>query len=124
MDLEVIRWTKEKEIEDFQEFDIGVYPLPEEDWVLEKSGLKAIQYMAMSLPTVSTNYGTAIDIIDHGQNSFLANTEEEWLDRLTELIDDAQLRNQLGANARKTVKERYATDVIRHQYLQILNQVI
>jgi glycosyltransferase involved in cell wall biosynthesis len=123
MNLEVIRWTKEKEIEDLQKIDIGVYPLPEEDWVLGKSGLKVIQYMAMSLPTVSTNYGTAMEIIDHGQNGFLANTESEWIERMTELIDDAALRSRLGVNARKTVDSKYSTDVIGHQYLSVLNQV-
>ena len=42
IDLEVIQWTKEKEVEDLQGIDIGIYPLAQDDWVLGKSGLKAL----------------------------------------------------------------------------------
>lgn len=54
IDLEVIQWTRENEVEDLQGIDIGVYPLLKDDWILGKSGLKAIQYMAFGLPTVAT----------------------------------------------------------------------
>ena len=57
VELEVVQWSKEREIEDLQRFDIGVYPLPIDDWVFGKSGLKAIQYMAMGLPCVATRVG-------------------------------------------------------------------
>ena len=55
VDLEVVRWTAEREIEDLQAIDIGLYPLPADEWVSGKSGLKAIQYMAMGLPCVATD---------------------------------------------------------------------
>jgi hypothetical protein len=55
IDLEVIRWTKEKEVQDLQGIDIGIYPLVLDKWVLGKSGLKAIQYMAFGLPFMSLN---------------------------------------------------------------------
>ena len=123
MNVEVVHWKKETEIEDLQRIDIGVYPLPQEDWVLGKSGLKVIQYMAMSLPTISTNYGTAQEIISHGENGFLANSDDEWVELLTKLIDDHQLRQDLGRNARQTVEERYSTGVVKEQYLRVLTQV-
>lgn len=123
IDCETIRWTKENEIQDLQQFDIGVYPLPNEDWVLGKSGLKVIQYMAMSLPTVSTRYGTATEIINHGENGFLADTQDEWVELLKQLIDNQRLRLQMGLAARKTVNERYSTNVVRAQYQQVLDSV-
>ena len=123
VDCEMIQWTKEREIEDLQRIDIGVYPLPKEDWVLGKSGLKVIQYMAMSLPTVSTNYGTAKDIVDHGQSGFLADDEDDWVRSLVQLIDDHELRKSLGTKARQTIEDRYSVNVINKQYLGVLNQV-
>ena len=71
VDLEVVRWTAEREVEDLQAIDIGVYPLPIDDWVSGKSGLKAIQYMAFGMPTVATNVGTTPRIIRHGENGML-----------------------------------------------------
>ncbi len=123
INCEVVQWTKEREIEDLQRIDIGVYPLPKEDWVLGKSGLKVIQYMAMSLPTVSTNYGTAKDIVEHGQSGFLADDEDDWVRCLVQLIDDAELRASLGSKARRTIEDRYSVNVISKQYLGVLSQV-
>ena len=53
IDLEVIRWSEETEVEDLQQIDIGLYPLVRDEFVLGKSGLKAIQYMAFGIPTTA-----------------------------------------------------------------------
>lgn len=58
VDLEVIRWNAADEVIQLQALDIGIYPLPINDWVLGKAGLKAIQYMAFALPCVATDVGT------------------------------------------------------------------
>jgi hypothetical protein len=38
-----LAWSESIELEVLQKFDIGLYPLHDEEWVLGKSGLKAIQ---------------------------------------------------------------------------------
>ena len=123
IDLEVIEWTKKNEVKDLQGIDIGVYPLVQDDWVLGKSGLKAIQYMAFGLPTVATNFGTTPTIIKHMMNGWLVKTEEEWILALEELIKNPKLRQNLGEAARLTVLENYSSDVIKSTYLSILNNV-
>ena len=123
IDLEVIQWTKETEVEDLQGIDIGIYPLAQDDWVLGKSGLKAIQYMAFGLPTVATDIGTTPRIIKHMANGWLVRTDEQWIDALEALIKNPRLRRDLGEAARQTVLENYSTDVIKSTYLSILNNV-
>jgi len=113
IDLEVIQWTKEREVEDLQGIDIGVYPLVQDEWVLGKSGLKAIQYMAFGLPTVATNVGTTPRIIKHMANGWLVKTDEEWIDALETLIKNPELRRNMGEAARLTVLESYSTRVIK-----------
>lgn len=122
IDLEVIQWTSAKEVEDLQGIDIGVYPLVQDEWVLGKSGLKAIQYMAFGLPTVATHVGTTPRIIQQHENGWLVKTDEEWIDALETLIKNPQLRRKLGEAARKTVLENYSTQVIKTTYLSILNK--
>ena len=124
VDLEVIQWTKEKEIEDLQVIDIGVYPLAQDGWVLGKSGLKAIQYMALGLPTVATNVGTTPRIIQQHENGWVVKTDEEWVDALEALVKDADLRRKIGEAARATVLEKYSTHAIKSTYLSILNKQI
>src|SRR5581483_1896423 len=72
VDISAQPWRLESEVSDLSEIDIGVYPLPRVEFVLGKSGLKALQYMALEIPTIATRIGANTDIIDHGKNGFLA----------------------------------------------------
>lgn len=123
VDLEVIQWTKEREVEDLQGIDIGVYPLPIDDWVLGKSGLKAIQYMAFGLPCVATAVGTTPMLITHGVNGLLVRTDGEWLESLEMLIRDPQARRRLGEAARQSVLDNYSIKVIAAQYRRVLDSL-
>lgn len=120
VDLEVIKWTKENEVTDLQGIDIGVYPLEDSQWVLGKSGLKAIQYMAFAIPTVASNVGTTSQIIDHLEDGWLVDTQEEWYKALLTLIKDSDLRRSLGEKAREKIVRRYSIEATKSQYLKIL----
>ncbi|MDT9599691.1 glycosyltransferase family 4 protein [Sphingosinicella rhizophila] len=124
VDLEVVRWSREKEVEDLQGFDIGVYPLPMDDWVLGKSGLKAIQYMAFGLPAVATDIGTTPMLIRHGENGLLVKTQDEWLAALEALIRDPDLRRRLGVAARADAVRNYSTRAVAAQYRRVLASVM
>lgn len=122
VDLEVIRWSAEREVEDLQALDIGVYPLPRGTWVMGKSGLKAIQYMAFGIPTVASNVGMTPLIIRHGENGLLVQTDEEWLENLECLVRNGELRRQLGDAARQDAVNKYSTAAITQEYRRVLQQ--
>ena len=124
IELEVVRWSAEREVEDLQSFDIGVYPLPIDEWVLGKSGLKAIQYMALGIPTVATRVGTTPLIIRDGENGLLVDTEEEWLDALERLVRDPELRQRLGQAARLDAEALYSTKAVAALYRGVLASVM
>jgi glycosyltransferase involved in cell wall biosynthesis len=121
MDIEVIQWSKKNEVSDMQKIDIGIYPLSNDPWVYGKSGLKAIQYMSFGIPTVATNIGTTPLIIEHMKNGLLVNSDKDWTESLEELIKNPKLRKSLGRAARKTVVDRYSTDVIKMEYFSIIS---
>ena len=118
-----IKWNKMNEINDLQKIDIGVYPLFKDEWVLGKSGLKALQYMALSIPTISSNYGNIKDIINNEQNGFLVNNSDEWLKILIKLCDDIDLRNFIGNNGRKVVEKYYSLKVISKKYQSVIKKL-
>lgn len=124
VELEVVRWTREREVEDLQTFDIGVYPLPIDDWVLGKSGLKAIQYMAFGIPLVATEVGTTPLLVDHEVNGLLVKTEGDWLAALERLLLDPLLRRRLGRAARESAVARYSTKAIAGEYRRVLDSVM
>jgi glycosyltransferase involved in cell wall biosynthesis len=109
--VEVLPWKLESEVKDLLKIDIGLYPLPHEEWVLGKSGLKALQYMGLGIPTVLAPIGANLEIVEHGRNGFFADSEEEWLDALTRLVQDPALRERIGKAGRATVEERYSVAV-------------
>lgn len=123
VDLEVVQWSAAEEVAQLQAFDIGVYPLPIDDWVLGKSGLKAIQYMAFALPCVATEVGTTPMLIRDGENGLLVRSEEEWEAALEKLIADPALRRRLGEAARKDAVAKYSLAAIAGQYRKIIESV-
>lgn len=108
-----VRWTAADELKILQAFDVGLAPAPDEDIFRYKSPVKVLLYMAVGLPVVASPLGMATRIIRHGENGFLASTEQEWADALIELARNPGLRARMGAEARKTIEERFAlTDIL------------
>ena len=124
VDVESIQWSKGNEVRDLQGIDIGVYPLPYENFVLGKSGLKAIQYMSIGLPVVATAIGTTNDIIEDNVNGRLVRSEDEWFEKLYELIVNANLRERLGKKARQDMLEKYSTKAIYNKYIEVFNSTL
>jgi L-malate glycosyltransferase len=120
VDLEVLRWSAAEEVAQLQALDVGVYPLPIDDWVLGKSGLKAIQYMAFALPCVATEVGTTPMLIRNGDNGLLVKTEAEWEAALEQLIRDPALRRRLGEAARKDAVANYSLAAIAGHYRAVI----
>jgi len=116
-------WRLEREVSDLQCFDIGVAPLPNDDWALGKCGCKVIQYMGVGIPAVASRVGIHGEIISDGVNGLLADSDEEWIDKMSQLIEDEALRERLAFMGRKTVEERYSVKVNGPKLLQILNRV-
>ena len=122
LDMHVMQWNPESEIEDLSTFDIGLYPLNNSEWVGGKSGLKAIQYMAMGIPFVASNLGINSQLFPDGQAGFLVASDKEWYNRLAELINDSVLRRDMGINARMHFLNNYSQEHISVKYLSILSE--
>ncbi len=104
-------WQLDREVEDFQALDIGLYPLADDPWAAGKGGFKSLQYMSVGVPVIASSIGVNCAIIQDGVNGWLARNEAEWIDRLGRLLEDAALRRRMGLAGRQTIVERYATAV-------------
>lgn len=124
VEIEAIEWNEPTEVEDLQEIDIGLYPLTKDEWVLGKSGLKALQYMGLGIPTICTPIGCNYEIIKDGENGYFADSDDEWIEKISILIENPDLRRKLGEAARKTVEEYYSVRVNAPRYLKIINDIL
>ncbi len=120
--IEGLAWTEDSEVKELNSFDIGVMPIPHNEWSKGKCGLKALAYMACEIPVVASAVGVNTEIIKHEENGLLANTEEEWFSCLERLMLDADLRKKIGKAGRKTVEERYSVTANFEKYLQVFEQ--
>lgn len=120
LDLEVVQWNKDDEVNQLQDIDIGLYPLSQNDWVSGKSGLKAMQYMSIGIPAVCTAAGHVVNIINDGVDGILIFEESKWKETLKELMDNETQRKILGENARKTFLSKYSKKSISKHYLKAL----
>lgn len=109
--VEALDWDEAREIADIQAMDIGIMPLPDEDWARGKCGYKLIQYMACGLPVIASPVGVNSEIVEAGVNGFLAATPEAWTEALTGLLDDPALRRAMGTRGRERVAARYSLAV-------------
>jgi len=118
------KWAAETEVDDINSFDIGIMPLPDDEWVKGKCGLKGLSYMACGVATVMSPVGVNKEIIKHGVNGLLASTTQEWVECLSQLIENPNLRQQLGEAGRHTVVKTYSLNANKNHYLEVLNSVI
>jgi glycosyltransferase involved in cell wall biosynthesis len=116
-----IPWSKDTEAHDLLKIDIGIMPLPDDEWTRGKCGFKALQYMAMEIPCVASPVGINTEIIDHGVNGFLAENPEEWFTFLENLINNAQLRSTMGREGRKKVEAHYSVSSNTSRFLSLFS---
>lgn len=123
LETQGIPWKAATEVKDLSEINIGIMPLPDTEWARGKCGLKGLQYMALAIPTLMSPVGVNTEIIQQGINGYLPAREEEWVAILSELIEDRQLRERIGAAGRKTVEEHYSVDAWKSKYLELFENL-
>lgn len=101
-------WSQEEEVARVGACDIGISPLPMDDWSLGKCGLKLLLYMSMGLAAVASPVGVHTEIVRDDGNALLADSAADFERQLTRLIEDPGLRERLGREARATVETRYS----------------
>ncbi|CAA0090413.1 Uncharacterised protein [Halioglobus japonicus] len=105
---EASAWSLEGELAALSRFDIGLMPLPDEDWARGKSGGKARTYMAAGVVPVCSAIGYNLQLVHHGSTGYLCSTEDEWFASITMLINNPELRQAIAEQARADVEHRFS----------------
>lgn len=113
------RWQKDTEIKDLSEMNIGIMPLENDLWSQGKCGFKALQYMALGIPALASPVGVNSQIIDHGVNGFLCESEQDWEIYLEILIDRTLKRQEMGMEARQKIVREYSVESNKENFLSL-----
>ena len=79
--------------------------------------------MALEIPAIMSPVGVNNEIINHGENGMLADSDQEWIDCLSQLIDSKYLRCQLGSQGRESVEQQYSVTANMSNYLEIFQDL-
>jgi glycosyltransferase involved in cell wall biosynthesis len=100
--------------------DASVMPLVDTPYARGKCALKALESMAMRIPVVASGVGENNHIIRHGENGYLANTTEEWVRCIEELIRDEAKRRAVAERGFATVASGYTLPVVARRIEEAL----
>jgi glycosyltransferase involved in cell wall biosynthesis len=108
---EIQPWSLEGELDRLAGFDIGLMPLPDDEWTRAKAGYKLLQYMALGIASVASPVGINRELVRNGETGLLAEDPPAWEAALARLIEDAALRRRLGRAGRDLVEREYSVRV-------------
>jgi trehalose synthase len=96
--------------------------------VLQKSlregfGLTVAEAMWKGTPVIGGNVGGIRYQIEDGVNGFLVSSIEETAARIVELINNKQLRDEMGSKARETVRRNFLLTRYLEQYLDLFGEL-
>ena len=119
--MSFVPWSKETEISDLLRFNIGVMPLPDNEWTKGKCGFKALQYMSVGVPPVVSAVGVNVEIVDHEINGLLCHDLKDWKICLERLIKDRQFLRDLSSRTREKVELHYSVNAQKTMFLSLFN---
>lgn len=126
-----ISFTGDKVIElsdiSFDEFpthlsmgDIGVVPLT----AGSGTRLKIIEYLALGIPTVSTEIGAeGLPVSDNREILIARDVKDDLMKKIALLLNDKRLQQRLSENGKKLVIEELDWNVVLKEYLRIYDQL-
>jgi glycosyltransferase involved in cell wall biosynthesis len=117
------KWHENTEVNTILNFDVGIMPLEDTLWAKGKCAYKLIQYMACGIPLIASSVGMNKQVIDHGKNGFLAETEDEWIDALNALYENPELQKRMGENGLKKIDETYNLGTQSEKLIGIMNEL-
>gem|GEM_PF-121115 len=124
VDIELLQWQLDREIFDFQTLDIGIYPLPEDEWTVGKSGLKLVEYAASGVACVVSPVGVVGEIGIPGVTHLEATTMDEWRRALERLLCHADERRAMAAAGRRYAVEHYSVSGFAARFADVLLEVV
>jgi glycosyltransferase involved in cell wall biosynthesis len=102
--------SRQKHFENISRADVNLAPLEIGDPFCEaKSELKFFEAGILKVPTVASATQAFCEAIQDSQDGFVANSKEEWTNKLEKLINNKELREEMGGMAREKALRKYST---------------
>jgi len=104
--------------------DIGIAPLKDTSFNRGKSPLKWMEYSAMRVPTVASDTVVYPEEIEDGVTGLLAGSEDDWMEKISYLIENEEARKRIGQEAYDDVYERFNFEKNIHKWIEVYQKVL
>ncbi len=86
--------------------------------------MSLLEAMSCGCAVVSTGTCAIPEIIEHGVNGFITNNPAEMRSLIKKVLEDNELRDELGRNARKTIVEKFSIERFANQWNKVFDKVL
>lgn len=114
-----IPWKEETEITDLLRCNIGIMPLPDDDYAKGKCGFKIIQFLSLGIPVAAAPVGVNEKIIVENECGYLCRNTAEWTRALEQLLQSEERRAEMGSKGRQRIEERYSRKANSDKFLSL-----
>jgi glycosyltransferase involved in cell wall biosynthesis len=121
--VEFVEWSLEREVDTLLALDIGIMPIPDDEYARGKEGYKIKQYMACGLPVVCSPIGKNAELVQPNETGLWATDQAEWVDALSRLMQSGALRERLGKAGHAFIVEHYDVRQAAIKYQKLIQQV-
>ncbi len=124
LELRGTAWTASTELAELAELDIGLMPLPDDEWTKGKCALKGLLYMSMEQVAVLSDVGVNTTVVENGVDRGGRRIIETRIDTLSMLIEDPLLRQKIAQNGRKRVQTTFSVASHKARLVELLDELI
>jgi hypothetical protein len=106
-------------------FDIGLAPLPDQEFHRAKSDNKFREYAASRIAGIYSDMVVYRDCVEHGRTGLLVpDVPRSWFSAMTRLIEDKALRTRIKDEAWTEARRRYGLALVAHTWLAHIEAVL
>jgi glycosyltransferase involved in cell wall biosynthesis len=116
-------WNEKTEALALCKADLGLAPMPEDNWTKGKCALKVLQYMASGLPVISSPSGVNGQVVTIDLNGFLATNSSQWTETIVDAYRKKSYLPQMGQEGRKLVIDEFSINIVYEKINTVLNQL-
>ena len=91
---------------------------------LDNFPIVILEAMASGLPVVTSDVGATSEMIHNGVDGYVAETRDSYLDALRSLLNDPELRQKIGGNARSSVERRFNWQTLVDDYVALYQKLV
>jgi len=110
--VEFVQWSPEAEVASVQTLDVGIMPLRDALWSRGKCSYKMLLYMSCGVPVVVSPVGMNSEVLKMGAIGASANTADDWIGAIEEILGNPQLAADMGRKGREVVVRNFSVLVL------------